>query len=77
MSAVFAPGRKRSGTDFAPTSLTANILESPNPGSGCSLSAILTPDAPEKYYLSSEQVEKLLYKSSAALRGPGSTTRKE
>ena len=37
----------------------------------------LDPDAPEKYYLSSEQVARLLYKSSAAPRGPGSTTRKE
>ena len=56
--------------------LTANILESRSQGGGCSLSAILTPDAPEKYYLSSEQVARLLYKSSAAPRGPGSTTRK-
>ena len=57
--------------------LTANILESPNPENGCSLSDILIPDAPEKYYLSSEQVERLLYKSPADRRAPASTTRTE
>ena len=41
--------------------LTANILESLNQGEGFSLSDILIPDAPGKYYLSSAQVEKLLY----------------
>ena len=56
--------------------LTQNILESRNPGSGCSLSDILIPDAPGKYFLSSEQVEKLLYKSSVDTRGSGSTTQK-
>ena len=57
--------------------LTAPILESRNPGEGCSLSDILIPDAPEKYYLSSEQVEKLLYKSSADTRESGSTIQQE
>ena len=57
--------------------LTANILESPNPENGCSLSDILIPDAPEKYYLSSAQVEKLLYKSSEGRKTPGSMTRTE
>ena len=44
--------------------LTANISESLNHGEGCSLSAILIPDAPEKYFLSLEQMQKLLYRSS-------------
>ena len=42
-----------------------------------SLSAILIPDAPEKYFLSSAQVEKLLYKSSEARKAPVSTTQTE
>ena len=42
--------------------------------SGCSLSDILIPDAPEKYFLSSEQTEKLLYKSSEAHRAQESMT---
>ena len=54
--------------------LTANISESHNQGEGCSLSAILIPDAPEKYFLSSEQTEKLLYKSSEAHRAQESMT---
>ena len=43
--------------------LTAPISTSPNRGSGCSLSAILIPDAPAKYFLSSEMTQKLLYSS--------------
>lgn len=57
--------------------LTANVSESRNQDEGCSLSAILMPDAPEKYYLSSAQVEKLLYKSSEGRKAPGSMTRTE
>ena len=57
--------------------LTANILESRNQDEGCSLSAILIPDAPEKYFLSPAAMERLLYKSSAAPKGTGSTPRKE
>ena len=57
--------------------LTQNILEFPNQGNGCSLSAILIPDAPEKYYLSSEMVQKLLYNSSAGRKDTGSMTQKE
>ena len=57
--------------------LTQNILEFPNQGNGCSLSAILIPDAPGKNYLSSAQVEKLLYKSSEGRKAPGSMTRTE
>ena len=34
-------------------------------------------DAPEKYFLSSAQVEKLLYKSSEARKAPVSTTQTE
>lgn len=41
---------------------------------GCSLSDILIPDAPEKYFLSSEQTGKLLYKSSEAHRAQESMT---
>ena len=54
--------------------LTANILESRNQDGGCSLSDILIPDAPEKYFLSLEQMQKLLYKSSPAATEPVSTT---
>ena len=54
--------------------LTQNIMESPRQGEGYSLSAILIPDAPEKYYLSLEQTEKLLYRSLAERRAIGSTT---
>lgn len=57
--------------------LTANILEFPNLEEGCSLSDILIPDAPEKYFLSSEQTEKLLYNSQAARKDHESTTRTE
>ena len=57
--------------------LTANVLESRNQDEGCSLSAILIPDAPGKYYLSSAQVEKLLYKSSEGRKAPGSMTQTE
>ena len=57
--------------------LTANILESRSQGGGCSLSAILIPDAPEKYCLSSEMVQKLLYNSSAGRKDTGSMTQKE
>ena len=54
--------------------LTANILESLNQDGGCSLSDILIPEAPEKYFLSLEQMQKLLYRSPQAATGPGSTT---
>ena len=54
--------------------LTAPLLESRRCESGFSLSAILIPDAPEKYFLSSEQTQKLLYKSLAAHKAPVSTT---
>ena len=54
--------------------VTAPISTSPSPGAGCSLSDILIPDAPEKYFLSAEMTEKLLFNSSAGPRDTGSTT---
>lgn len=40
---------------------TQPVREEKGAGRGCSLSRILISDAPEKYYLSTEQVEKLLF----------------
>ena len=40
--------------------LTARILASLNQDAGCTLSDILIPDAPGKYYLSEKQTQKLL-----------------
>lgn len=57
--------------------LTARISESHSPENGCILSDILMQDVPEKYYLSREQTERLLYKSFQAVRGDGSTPQKE
>ena len=57
--------------------LTAPIITSRRQESECTLSDILIPDAPEKYFLSSEQTQKLLYKSSEGRRAHASTTRKE
>lgn len=57
--------------------LTARILESPNPENGCILSDILIEDVPEKYYLSQQQMEHLLFKSRRADRGNGSTKPKD
>ncbi len=45
--------------------ITARISESLNPAAECSLSDILIQDAPEKYYLSDSQTQKLLYCWSA------------
>ena len=45
----------------------------PNPESGCILSDILIEDVPEKYYLSQQQMERLLFKSRQADRGNEST----
>ena len=56
------------GTVWNGLCLTAKISECPKQESGCSLSAILIPDAPERYYLSSEQVRKLLFDSSEKSR---------
>lgn len=65
------------GTAWNGWCLTARISVSPRSESGCSLSDILIPDAPEKYFLSSEQTEKLLYKSSAGRRDRESMTPEE
>ena len=43
--------------------LTARILECHNQDVGCTLSDILTPDVPERYYLSEAQTRKLLSSS--------------
>ena len=56
--------------------LTAKISESPNPEKGCTLSDILMSDAGEKYFLSPEQQEHLLYKSIPGRRESESTPRK-
>ena len=54
------------GTVWNGKCLTARILESPNPENGCILSDILIEDVPEKYYLSQQQMERLLFKCRAA-----------
>ena len=41
--------------------LTQPLQEEKEAGEGCSLSRILIPDAPERYFLSAKQMEKLLY----------------
>ena len=46
--------------------LTAQISVFPNPEKECFLSAVLEKNAPEKYYLSPNQIQKLLFKKSAA-----------
>ena len=65
------------GTVWNGKCLTARILESPNPENGCILSDILIEDVPEKYYLSQQQMERLLYKSEQAARGKECTARKD
>ena len=54
--------------------LTANILESRNQDGGCSLSDILIPDAPEKYYLSEKQMMQFLPRCGTERRAAGCTT---
>ena len=49
----------------------------PNPENGCILSDILIEDVPEKYYLSQQQMERLLYKSEQAAKGKECTARKD
>ena len=46
--------------------LTAQISVFPNPEKECFLSAVLEKNAPERYYLSPTQIQKLLFKRSAA-----------
>lgn len=57
--------------------LTARISASLNPAAGCTLSAILTPDAPEKYFLSPRQQAQLLCSFGAGSRENESTPPKE
>ena len=44
--------------------LTAQISVFPKPEKECFLSAVLEKNAPERYYLSPNQIQKLLFKSS-------------
>ena len=44
--------------------LTQTLKPEPGVGEGCSLSEILVPDAPERYYLPEKQVAKLLYRAA-------------
>ena len=72
----FAPSSVRFrnwGTMSNGKCLTARISESPKQGNGCILSDILIEDVPEKYYLSQQQMERLLYKSRQEGKGNGST----
>lgn len=57
--------------------LTAQISVFPNPEKECFLSAVLEKNAPERYYLSPIQIQKLLFKSSAADKVTESTDRKD
>ena len=57
--------------------LTARISESHNPGNGCILWDILMQDVPEKYYLSQEQMDRLLYSCREEDRDNGSICRRE
>ena len=52
---------------------TAKILQSRNPGIGCTLSDILMPDVEERYFLSPKQQEQLLYKNAAVTKVSAST----
>ena len=61
------------GTMSRGRSLTAKILESPNPARGCILSDILEENVPAKYFLSQAQMERLLSKSYQGRRDAGST----
>ena len=54
------------GTTSRGRCLTARISVFPNPERECILSDILEKDAPEKYYLSQSQMERLLWKLSPA-----------
>ena len=55
--------------------LTARISEFPKPEKECFLSAILEKNAPERYYLSPTQIQKLLFKSSVADKATESMTK--
>ena len=48
---------------------TQPVREDKGTGEGCSLSQILIPDAPEHYFLSAKQMEKLLYRAKTDTSG--------
>ncbi len=52
----------RQGMTVAGRCLIPKISESRRTGSGCSLSEILEPEVPEKYYLSTQKTAELLSK---------------
>ena len=49
--------------------VTQPVREEKGVGEGCSLSQILIPDAPERYFLSAKQMEKLLYRAKTDTSG--------
>ena len=53
---------------------TAKISMCPSQDAGCTLWDILTPDAPEKYYLSEKQMMQLLPRCGTERRAAGCTT---
>lgn len=50
---------------------TANITEYPRTGSECTLSDILEPKVSEKYFLSAEQMKKIVLQSTSSDTGTG------
>ena len=65
------------GTMSAGRCLTARISVFPKPEKECILSDILEDNAPEKYFLSERQMERLLSKLSLDERGTESTPQEE
>ena len=65
------------GTTSRGRCLTARISVFPNPERECILSDILEKDAPEKYYLSQSQMERLLWKLSPERKETESTPQTE
>ena len=49
--------------------LTQPLQPEQGAGEGCSLAQILIPDAPERYFLSAKQMEKLLYRAKTDTSG--------
>ena len=50
---------------------TASITEYPRTGKECTLSDILEPKVSEKYFLSAEQIEKIVFQSTSSDTGTG------
>ena len=65
------------GTMSAGKCLTARISVFPKPEKECILSDILEKNAPEKYFLSERQMERLLSKLSLDEKGTESTLQEE